>query len=204
MKIDKRIAQDLLTIGAVTLSPKEYYTWVSGIKSPIYCDNRITISYPGVRQTITQGFVKHIKKTHPEVDAIVGTATAGIPQAAWVANDLNLPMAYVRGNKKEHGKTQQIEGHLAPTSKVIVIEDLISSGKSSIEVCQALQEAGHTVLEVSSIFTYDLSRATQAFKDHKITTHSLSNYPVLIEVAKENNIIADEDLTLLSQWNKAL
>ena len=204
MKLEKRIAQDLLTIGAVTLSPKEYYTWVSGIKSPIYCDNRITISYPGVRQTITKGFVDHIKENYPDVDAIVGTATAGIPQAAWVSNDLNLPMAYVRGNKKGHGKSQQIEGQLKENSKVIVIEDLISSGKSSIEVCQALKAKGHTVLEVSSIFTYELKRATEAFQDSNIVSHSLSSYSVLLEVAKENKIIADEDLELLSQWNQSL
>lgn len=204
MKLSKRIAQDLLTIGAVTLSPKEYYTWVSGIKSPIYCDNRVTISYPGVRKTITKGFADHIKETYTDVDAIVGTATAGIPQAAWVADALNLPMAYVRSGKKGHGKGQQIEGHLAPNSKVVVIEDLISSGKSSIEVCEALEEAGHEVLEVASIFTYDLGRATKAFSDASIKTYSLSNYPDLIAVAKENNIIHDEDLELLSSWNKSL
>ena len=204
MKLSKRIAQDLLTIGAVTLSPKEYYTWVSGIKSPIYCDNRVTISYPGVRKTITKGFVDHINENFPEVDAIVGTATAGIPQAAWVANELNLPMAYVRSGKKIHGKGQQIEGHLKNNSKVIVIEDLISSGKSSIEVCDALKEAGHEVLEVTSIFTYQLTRAIKAFDSAKIETHSLSNYDDLIKVAQENNIIQEEDLDLLSQWNKSL
>lgn len=204
MRLSKRIAQDLLTIGAVTLSPKEFYTWVSGIKSPIYCDNRITISYPGVRKTITKGFVDHINEMFLDVDAIVGTATAGIPQAAWVANELNLPMAYVRGGKKVHGKGQQIEGHLKDHSKVIVIEDLISSGKSSIEVCDALKEAGHEVLEVASIFTYQLTRATKAFDTAKITTHSLSKYTDLINVAKENNIIQEEDLNLLSNWNKSL
>ena len=204
MKLSKRIAQDLLTIGAVTLSPKEYYTWVSGIKSPIYCDNRVTISYPGVRKTITKGFADHIKETYQDLDAIVGTATAGIPQAAWVADALNLPMAYVRSGKKVHGKGQQIEGHLTPNSKVVVIEDLISSGKSSIEVCDALKEAGHEVLEVASIFTYDLGRATKAFDEANIKTYSLSNYPDLIAVAKENNIIHEEDLELLSSWNKSL
>lgn len=204
MKLSRRIAQNLLTIGAVTLSPKEYYTWVSGIKSPIYCDNRITISYPGVRKTITQGFVDHIKEVYPETEAIVGTATAGIPQAAWVSDALNLPMAYVRTNNKEHGKGQKIEGHLKENSKVIVIEDLISSGKSSIEVCQALQEDGYEVLEVCSIFTYELSRANEAFSKNQIKTYSLSNYPELIQTAKENNLIAQEDLELLNQWNTSL
>lgn len=204
MKLAKQIAQDLLTIGAVTLSPKDYYIWVSGIKSPIYCDNRITIAHPDVRKIITQGFVDHIKTKHPEADAIVGTATAGIPQAAWVSDALNLPMAYVRATKKDHGKNQQIEGDLKSNSKVIVIEDLISSGKSVIEVCDALRSAGHEVLEVCSIFSYQLERADNAFKKAEITTHSLSNYQVLIQVAKENNIIQEEDLTLLQQWNLSL
>lgn len=204
MELAKKIAQDLLTIGAVTLSPKNYYTWVSGIKSPIYCDNRLTISHPDVRKIITQGFVDHIQSKHPQTEAIVGTATAGIPQAAWVSDTLNLPMAYVRGGKKEHGKNQQIEGDLKENSKVIVIEDLISSGKSVIEVCDALRSSGHEVLEVCSIFSYQLERANESFKKAMISTHSLSNYQVLIQVAKENNIIEEEDLALLQEWNQSL
>ena len=204
MKLEKQIANDLLSIKAVTLSPKNYYTWVSGIKSPIYCDNRLTISYPGIRQRITQGFVAHIKSNHPSVEAIVGTATAGIPQAAWVSDALKLPMAYVRGDKKAHGKNQQIEGDLKSNSKIIVIEDLISSGKSVIEVCDALRSAGHEVLEVCSIFSYQLERADKAFEKAKITRHSLSNYQTLIQLAKENNIIEEEDLVLLQQWNQSL
>lgn len=204
MELERKTAQDLLTIGAVTLSPKNYYTWVSGIKSPIYCDNRLTMSYPNVRKSITRGLVNHIQSKHPQVEAIVGTATAGIPQAAWVSDALNLPMAYVRGGKKDHGKNQQIEGHLKANSKVIVIEDLISSGKSVIEVCHALREAGHEVLEVCSIFSYQLERAAKAFERAEIATHSLSNYQVLIQVAKESNIIEEDDLTLLQEWNQSL
>lgn len=204
MNISEIIAEDLLNIKAVTLSPKDYYTWVSGIKSPIYCDNRVANSYPEVRGRMTKAFVEYIEENYSDADAIVGTATAGIPQAAWISDYLNLPMAYVRTNKKDHGKQQQIEGHLKANSKVIVIEDLISSGKSCIEVFKVLEAAGHEVLSICSIFTYELSRAKKAFKQNNINTYSLSNYGDLIKIAQEKNIISQKDLELLENWNQSL
>ncbi|NMB18776.1 MAG: orotate phosphoribosyltransferase [Erysipelothrix sp.] len=198
------IALDLLKCSAVSLSPNNYYTWVSGIKSPIYCDNRITISYPEVREKITHAFVDLIQKEFPDVDAIVGTATAGIPQAAWVSDRLKLPMAYVRTKKKEHGKGQQIEGRLEKNARVIVIEDLVSSGKSSIEVCHILKEEGYEVLALCSIFTYELTRAKQSMAKNQIKHLSLSNYSSLLKVAKSESYISDEELKELQKWNLSL
>ncbi|CAM3678707.1 orotate phosphoribosyltransferase [Erysipelothrix urinaevulpis] len=204
MNKSETIASYLLDCGAVSLRPDNYYTWVSGIKSPIYCDNRVTISFPEIRRYITKAFVDMIENNYPDVDAIIGTATAGIPQACWVSDVLDLPMAYVRSGHKAHGKGQQIEGKLNENSQVIVIEDLISSGKSSIEVCQALEEQGHHVLAVLSIFTYELSRAQTAFEKADIQVKSLSNYSDLIRIAQEKHVITEKDLNILAQWNKTI
>lgn len=201
MNISQQIARDLLSIKAVSLSPQEPYTWASGLRSPIYCDNRLTISYPEIRTHITEAFVTYIKKSYPEVDAIVGTATAGIPQACWVSDKLNLPMAYVRASSKEHGKNNQVEGALKPGSKVVVIEDLISTGKSSILAANVLKEAGHEVLSVLAIFSYEMTKANQNFEHENLKYHSLSGFSIMLKEALSLKSITDEDYELLKNWS---
>lgn len=198
--LNKQVASALLEIKAVTLSPNAPYTWASGLKSPIYCDNRITMSYPHIRRLISNGFVDYIKATYPEVDYIVGTATAGIPQACFVAELMNLPMAYVRPEAKAHGRSQQIEGYIPTGSKVVVIEDLISTGGSSIKAVAALEKEGIEVLSVLAIFTYELEKATTNFNDANIKLHTLSDYSTLIEVAQASNQISETDVELLKSW----
>ncbi len=166
--LSKDIAKALLDIKAVTLSPLEPYTWASGLKSPIYCDNRITMSYPKIRRMIAQGFVDLIKEQFADVDYIVGTATAGIPQACFVAELLELPMAYVRPEPKGHGRSKQIEGYIPQGAKVVVIEDLISTGGSSIKAIKALEEEGIEVLGLLAIFTYELEKANVNIQDADI------------------------------------
>ena len=196
----KEIAKLLLDIKAVTLSPKAPYTWASGIKSPIYCDNRLTISYPKVRKIISEELVKLIKNEYPEVEAIVGTATAGIPQAAWVSDMMELPMAYVRSSSKAHGKNNQIEGQLKAGTKVVVIEDLISTGGSSIQACEALIEAGIEVLSVVSIFSYEMLKASENFKKANINFKSLVTLSILKEEAVKLNYINDDSLDSIALW----
>ena len=200
--LSKDIAKALLDIKAVTLSPLEPYTWASGLKSPIYCDNRITMSYPKIRRMIAQGFVDLIKEQFADVDYIVGTATAGIPQACFVAELLELPMAYVRPEPKGHGRSKQIEGFIPQGAKVVVIEDLISTGGSSIKAIKALEEEGIEVLGLLAIFTYELEKANVNIQDADINLKTLSNYSSLIEVAKENNTINEDEMALLQSWRK--
>ncbi|NLY45765.1 MAG: orotate phosphoribosyltransferase [Tissierella sp.] len=199
---DRIIANHLLDAEAVTLSPLKPYTWVSGLKAPIYCDNRVTISLVNIRKDITNAFVEKIKEHFPEVDAIVGTATAGIPQACWIADKMDLPTAYVRSKSKEHGKTNQIEGKLKKGSKIIVIEDLISTGGSSILACQALIEAGFEVLGVYSAFTYEMSAAKENFEKAGFKNLSLTSFSVLIDEAKKRNYIDDKGLEMLKSWQE--
>ena len=163
MTLERTIAKHLLDIEAVALRPNDYFTWTSGIKSPIYCDNRITMSYPKIRREIAAGMSKVIKEKFPEVEVVAGTATAGIPHAAWVSEVLGLPMIYVRDSAKKHGKTNQIEGRLLEGQRVVIIEDLISTGLSSLKVAKALEEAGAEVLGVVAIFSYELKKAQDAF-----------------------------------------
>lgn len=198
----KEIAKLLLDIKAVTLSPEAPYTWASGIKSPIYCDNRLTISYPKVRKTITEELVKLIQDEYPEVEAIVGTATAGIPQACWVSDMMELPMAYVRSTSKAHGKNNQIEGDLKAGAKVVVIEDLISTGGSSIQACEALIEANIEVLSVVSIFSYEMLKASENFKNANINFKSLVTLSTLKEEAVKLNYINSESLDSIALWAK--
>ncbi|KGE18081.1 orotate phosphoribosyltransferase [Paenibacillus wynnii] len=198
----EQIAAYLLNIGAVALRPQEPFTWTSGIKSPIYCDNRLTMSYPEVRNYIADAFAELITSQYPDAEVIAGTATAGIPHAAWVAQKLNLPMAYIRDKAKGHGKQNQIEGLIASGQKVIVIEDLISTGGSSIKAAQAVQEAGGNPLAVLAIFSYELDRATEAFTAAGVPLHSLSNYNTLIDVALTQGKIAENDVELLRSWRK--
>lgn len=191
-----------MKIEAVALRPQEPFTWTSGIKSPIYCDNRLTLSYPEIRSYIADAFAELIATEYPGTEVIAGTATAGIPHAAWVADKLNLPMAYIRDKAKGHGKQNQIEGIISPGQKVIVIEDLISTGGSSLKAAQAVQEAGGEPLAVLAIFSYELDRATNAFSEAGIPLQSLSNYSTLIDVALGQGKIAAEDVELLQSWRR--
>ncbi len=202
MSTAKRIASSLLDIQAVTLSPNDPYTWASGIKSPIYCDNRITMSYPLIRKDIARSLVEVIKANYPEVEVIAGTATAGIPQACWIADLMDLPMVYIRSKAKDHGKENQIEGRITPGQKMVVIEDLISTGGSVLDACQAAKREGALVLGVAAIFTYQLPKGTANFLEHDIPLKTLTNYDTLIEVALEKGAIHAEDLSCLTAWKK--
>ncbi|MFB5677507.1 orotate phosphoribosyltransferase [Paenibacillus terreus] len=201
-QIPEQIAAHLLRIKAVALRPQQPFTWTSGIKSPIYCDNRLTMSYPEVRELIADSFATVIRDRYPETEVIAGTATAGIPHAAWVAQKLNLPMAYVRDKAKGHGKENQIEGLIKEGQKVIVIEDLISTGGSSIKAAKAVEQAGAAPLAVLAIFSYQLDKATQAFAEAGVKLESLSNYTALMEVALREGTIQESELELLRSWRQ--
>lgn len=196
----QQIANHLLEIGAVHLKPNDPFTWTSGIKSPIYCDNRLTLSFPVVRRKIAIGLEELIQTYYPEVDVIAGTATAGIPHAAWVSDNLNLPMVYVRGKAKEHGKGNQIEGLIKAGQNVVIVEDLISTGGSVITTAEALKEAGANVLGVVAIFTYGLEKGTKQLSDAGLSYYTITDYMTLIEVAKETQLINQEDLAKLKKW----
>lgn len=200
--MEKTIAKDLLDIQAVFLRPNEPFTWASGIKSPIYCDNRLTLSYPSVRKDIEEGLAVLIKENYPECECLMGTATAGIAHAALTADILDLPMGYVRGGAKSHGRNNRIEGLVKPGMKVVVVEDLISTGGSSLECVDALREAGCEVIGMVAIFTYGLPKATVNFENKGCSFVTLTNYDTLVEVAVENNYIKNEDLEKLKAWKK--
>lgn len=202
MTIKQTIAKHLLDIEAVSLSPAKPFTWASGMKSPIYCDNRITMSYPIVRKEIALNMAELIKENYPDVDVIAGTATAGIPHAAWVADILNLPMIYIRGKAKEHGKGNQIEGRLLPGQKVVVIEDLISTGGSVLEAATVITQSNAIVLGIAAIFTYELPKGKENFKNQKMPLKTLTDYTTLTEVALESGAISEEESTLLKKWKK--
>lgn len=197
-----QIAKDLLDIEAIFLRPNEPFTWASGIKSPIYCDNRITMSYPHVRCAIAKGLAAVIKTTYPEAEVIAGTATAGIPHAAWVAELLDLPMVYIRSKAKEHGKGNQIEGRIQPNQKMVVIEDLLSTGGSVLEACEAAKREGADVLGVAAIFTYELPQVQENFDQAGLSYVTLTNYTALIESALETGAIQESDVALLQEWRK--
>lgn len=196
------IAEQLLNIGAVSLQPNNPFTWTSGLKSPIYCDNRLTLSFPEVRRKIAEGLITLILENFPEVELIAGTATAGIPHAAWVSELLNLPMCYVRSKPKGHGKGNQIEGKVSEGQKVVVVEDLISTGGSVITAVEALREAGCSVLGVVSIFTYELEKGKKLLHDAHITAYSLTDFSTLVDVAKEKGFIQKKDMEKLIDWKK--
>ncbi|WP_239706156.1 MULTISPECIES: orotate phosphoribosyltransferase [unclassified Mammaliicoccus] len=198
------IAQSLLKIKAVTLSPDDPYTWSSGIKSPIYCDNRVTLAYPEIREDIYKSLINLIKEHANEVEIISGTATAGIPHAAFIADDLKLPMSYVRSKSKGHGKGNQIEGASSKGKKVVVIEDLISTGGSSINAVEALLEDGAEVLGVFAIFTYGISKAEEAFNKINVPFYTLSNYDELVTVAEKEGFIENKDIKTLKEWKDTL
>ena len=204
MTLEGKLAKDLLAIQAVALRPNDYFTWTSGIKSPIYCDNRITMSYPSIRREIAAGMVEVIKEKYQAVEVIAGTATAGIPYAAWVSELLDLPMIYVRDSAKKHGKTNQIEGRVLEGQKVVIIEDLISTGLSSLKVAKALREAGAEVLGVVAIFSYELTKAHEAFSQAGVEYITLTNYPVLVKEAVDSEYIHQEDVEKLLEWRNQL
>ena len=200
--LNQLIAEHLLEIKAVFLQPNEPFTWASGIKSPIYCDNRLTLSYPAVRNEIAEGLKGLIEQNFPDAELIAGTATAGIPHAAWVSDKLGAPMCYVRSKAKEHGKGNQIEGRALPGQKVVVVEDLISTGGSVITAVDALRKAGCDVLGVVSIFTYELEKGKEKFAEVGITNFSLSDYSSLIKVANEKGYITAAELEKLKKWRE--
>lgn len=202
MTYSQRVAKVLLDIHAVTLNPDQPFTWASGLKSPIYTDNRLTISYPEVRQAIFNGMVEQIKLHFSAADVIAGTATAGIPHAAWVAQNMELPMIYVRTKPKDHGQGKQIEGVLKEGQKVVVIDDLISTGGSVLNAVRAVNNAGGKVIGVVSVFTYDLPAAEQNFMANGLKYYSVTDYMTLIKVAKENNQISTDHLKSLQEWRK--
>ena len=186
------IARDLLSIGAVFLRPEQPFTWASGIQSPIYCDNRLTLSAPIVRDRVEHALADTVRRYHPDCEMLMGTSTAGIAHAAITATLLNLPMGYVRGEAKSHGRTNRIEGRLEPGTRVVVIEDLISTGGSAVEVVEALREAGAEVLGIVSIFTYGMRRGLERLAAAGVVNHSLSDLDALVEVAASEGYIAPE------------
>ena len=190
--MERQIAKELLSIGAVFLRPQQPFTWASGIKSPIYCDNRLTLSAPRVREQIEAGLAELVKKYYPQCEMLMGTSTAGIAHAAITATLLDLPMGYVRGEAKSHGRTNRIEGKLEPGTKVVVVEDLISTGGSAIECVEALREAGAEVLGIVSIFTYGMKKGLERLEAAHTQNHSLCNLDVLVEVAAGEGRIAPE------------
>lgn len=198
----EQVAKHLLEIGAVALQVQDPFTWSSGLKSPIYCDNRLTMSYPHVRKDIAQGLEGIIKKHFPDVELIAGTATGGIAPAAWVSDKLNLPMCYVRGKAKGHGKGKQVEGALKPGQKVVVIEDLISTGGSSIVSVDALREAGCIVLGIAAIFTYELAVSKLALEEAGVEAHAITTFSSLTQVASNTGAISKSDLVRLDQWRQ--
>lgn len=190
--MEKIIAKELLSIGAVFLRPEDPFTWASGIKSPIYCDNRLTLSAPSVRDKVEQGLAELVRKYHPDCEMLMGTSTAGIAHAAITASILDMPMGYVRGEAKSHGRNNRIEGRMPKGAKVVVVEDLISTGGSAIDVVNALREEGAEVLGIVSIFTYGMRKGIERLAAAEVVNHSLSNLDSLVEVAAEEGYIASE------------
>lgn len=202
MTLATQIAADLLDIKAVCLKPEDPFTWASGIKSPIYTDNRITLSYPETRDLIENGFVETIKEQFPEVEVIAGTATAGIPHGAIIADKMGLPFSYIRSKPKDHGAGNQIEGRVVKGQKMVIIEDLISTGGSVLDAVKAAKEASLEVLGVVAIFTYELPKATANFDQAGVKLVTLSNYSELIKVAKVKGYISADELMLLKKFKE--
>ncbi len=195
--MEKLIAKDLLEIKAVFFRPDEPFTWASGIKSPVYCDNRLTLTAPKVRTDVENGLAKLIKENYPDAEVLMGTSTAGIAHAAITAHLLDMPMGYVRSGAKDHGRQNQIEGRLEKGQKVVVVEDLISTGGSVIEVVNVLREAGAEVLGIVSIFTYGMKKGLERLADANVKNISLTNFDVIAEVAAEEGYIAESDIQRL-------
>ena len=200
ISVANNITSQLLKIKAVTLNPKEPFVWASGIKAPIYTDNRLTIAYPDFRQTIAHDLAELIKEKYPEAEVIGGVATAGIPHATGVSNILNLPLNYVRPQKKDHGKKSQIEGRCQKGDKVVLIDDLISTGGSILKAVKAVEEEGGDVIGTVAIFSYDLPESTKNFADAHTKLFTLTDYPTMIQVAQQLNYVEESDMELLQQW----
>lgn len=200
MNFEREIAHDLLSIGAVFLRPDQPFTWASGIKSPIYCDNRLTLTAPAVRTAVEQGLCALVREHFPDCEVLMGTSTAGIAHAAIVGHLMDLPMGYVRSGAKDHGRGNQIEGKLAPGAKVVVVEDLISTGGSCIEVVEVLRAAGAEVLGIVSIFTYGMQKGLDRMAAAQVVNHSLSNFDAVCEVAAEEGRIQPEDIARLKRF----
>jgi len=196
----KKTAEYLLQIKAIKLQPSNPFTWASGWKSPIYCDNRKTLSFPEVRSYIRDSFAKLIIELYPNADLIAGVATGAIAHGALAADKLNMPFIYVRSGAKEHGLGNQIEGYFKPGQKVVVIEDLISTGGSSLSAVRALREAGCEVLGMVAIFTYEFNKATDGFAAEKCSLHTLSNYTALLETAVKSGYIGQTEIETLKKW----
>ncbi|HLR42974.1 MAG TPA: orotate phosphoribosyltransferase [Pseudogracilibacillus sp.] len=204
MGLQNEVARALLEIKAVQIKTEGFFTWTSGIQSPIYCDNRLTMSYPAIREKIAKAFVEKIKNSNLKPDVIAGCATAGIPHAAWLATELNLPMVYVRSSPKGHGKGNQIEGLVEEGQKVLVIEDLISTGGSSIDAAKVLREVGANVLGVFAIFTYGLEKADNNFAEADLSLETITNFDHLLKVLLEDEEITSEDEAKLLDWRNTL
>ena len=200
MELKERIAKDLLSIKAVFFRPEEPFIWASGIKSPVYCDNRLTLSDVKVRADVEEGLASLVKQYYPEAEALMGTSTAGIAHAAITAHLLGLPMGYVRAGAKDHGRKNQIEGKLLPGQRIVVVEDLISTGGSAIEVVDILREAGAEVLGIVSIFTYGMKKGLRRLSEAMVENHSLTNFDVIAEIAAQENYIRHEDVARLLKF----
>lgn len=200
MELKRKIAEGLLSIEAVFLRPEEPFTWASGIKSPIYCDNRLTLTAPAVRTKVEEGLMTVIKEHYPECEVIMGTSTAGIAHAAIVGHMMDLPMGYVRSSAKDHGRTNKIEGKLEAGQKVVVVEDLISTGGSVLDTVEALREVGAEVLGVASIFTYGMQKGLDRMAAADVKNVSLSDLDTLVEVAAEEGYIKTEDVERLIKF----
>ncbi|MCY4780171.1 orotate phosphoribosyltransferase [Sphingobacterium sp. UT-1RO-CII-1] len=201
-EVEQKIAESLLQIKAIKLQPKNPFTWASGWKSPIYCDNRITLSHPAIRTYIRQNLAELIHDEFGSVEMISGVATAGIPQGVLVAQDLGLPFTYVRSSAKGHGRQNLIEGEVISGQRVVVIEDLVSTGKSSLQAVEALREAGCTVVGLVCIFTYGFDVAAENFAEAKCPIYSLCDYESLIKVAVKNSYVLESEVSLLEQWRR--
>ncbi|MGP4065489.1 orotate phosphoribosyltransferase [Oceanobacillus sp. M65] len=204
MVLSYELARDLLDIKAVQVNPSDYFTWTSGIKSPIYCDNRLTMSHPQIRRKITKAFMEMIDRMTEKPDVIAGCATAGIPHAAWLADKMDLPMVYVRSKPKGHGKGNQIEGACTSGAKVLVIEDLISTGGSSLETARVLQEQGAEVLGVHAIFSYGLNKSAQLFEKENICLETITGYDELLDVMEADNRLTKSEHEQLIDWRNNL
>jgi orotate phosphoribosyltransferase len=201
-RVAKITAEQLLRIKAIKLQPNMPFTWASGWKSPIYCDNRKTLSYPDVRKGIKTVFCRMIQEKYPDAEVIAGVATGAIAQGALVAEELGLPFIYVRSSPKGHGMENLIEGDLKPNQKVVVIEDLISTGGSSLKAVEAIRSNGSKVLGMLAIFTYEFPQATEAFKKHHVKLDTLSTYSTLLEVAVETDYISSTEIETLQEWRQ--
>ena len=204
MSLQNEIAHAMLKVGAVELNPTDLFTWASGIKSPIYCDTRLTISDPVIRKQLANGLAQNIKEFFPETEVVAGTATAGIPHAAWVSDILELPMVYVRSKAKEHGRGNQIEGKYTAGQKVVVVEDILSTGGSSITAVEALRAAGCEVVGVVCVYTYNLPKAEEAFDAAGVKYVSLTNFDYLVEAANESGTISQDQIPFLKEWHADL